>query len=456
VAEEGKQVIYDHKSILERKIECQKCHGGMSVGDGHAPKERCSQCHAEEEKIQRYNDAELMHKNHVTDHKIECRNCHTEIQHKSVSRSELVKPDCRACHSEFHKTQLNMFAGKGGRHVPEHPSSMFEAGLNCQGCHIIHIPQGEFELNGKSSVSNASVCDTCHGKGYSRLLKNWSAQTKKKMGQLQSVISTAKNAILSVRAHRNLDSSKNKITDATFNYNLVKHGRSVHNITYANLLMQKSYDLVIEAVKDIGLNVQLPYFEKSSVIPGECSNCHSGIERKTRQVFGWNFPHYKHVTSQKMVCAKCHSNEGKHGQMIMKRNDCMSCHHQHAQENCTDCHSTQLGIYKSELEFSTLNMPNPMVNDISCQNCHITEDKRLIRPKVDSCIACHDEDYAEIYNEWLEQSAELMSRLREKIKEHNLGKDSNASKLLSILEEDGSRGIHNPDLYQQLIEDALK
>ena len=72
---------FDHARILATGVACQNCHAGAVAGDGFVPKERCNTCHAKLEHIQRYDDLEFVHQKHVTEHKVECTNCHIAIRH---------------------------------------------------------------------------------------------------------------------------------------------------------------------------------------------------------------------------------------------------------------------------------------------------------------------------------------------------------------------------------------
>jgi nitrate/TMAO reductase-like tetraheme cytochrome c subunit len=452
---------YDHAMVLERKIECQKCHGDMMVGDGSVPKNRCSTCHADVEKIKLYSDTDLMHKNHITDHKIECDQCHTEIQHKSVSRTEYVKPDCHACHPDFHNSQLYLFSGSGGKGVPEYPSHMYTAGLNCQACHVFqHLADG-FKEKGEFLIANASSCEPCHGKGYDKILGDWKSMAERKLSQVNKALETARQTIEQNKNKKEYAAARQKLADADFNYKLVKYGKAVHNIVFAERLLEKSYQYAEESMKDVGSTKKLPYFEPvSSIVPGECSNCHVGLEQKDTAVFGWRFSHLVHLKDQKLVCQQCHSHEEKHGQLIIGKQDCMNCHHKDIAAGkapeCKNCHETQHAVYFSELAFSTFKIPNVMANDVSCQDCHQDEQKKLLRPGKAICSNCHEKDYEDMFDQWQTSSRELLDRLREKVKKETLRAGAPAYDLLVLLEKDGSKGIHNPELYEKLIEEALK
>lgn len=463
VAKEGDEtaVPYDHKMVMERNIGCGKCHGTMVVGDGTVPKIRCSGCHADVKKIASYDDTELMHQKHITDHKIECEQCHTEIQHKSVARTEFVKPDCHACHPDFHNAQLFLFTGKGGKGLPDHPSPMYMGGLNCQACHLYHEPADGFRVKGDIVRASAESCEPCHGKGYSKILENWKSQTNRKISQLSNVLGAARRIVENKSSHNGYLDATQKLSDAEYNFKLVKHGNSIHNISFANRLLEKANQSAKESLRDVGSSQKLPYFEvEAGIVPGECSNCHVGFERKTLDVFDWKFSHLVHIQKQKLSCNRCHSNERVHGQLIIGKQDCMSCHHKEDTKgkhpDCKTCHEIQDSVYFSKLAFSTYKLPNVMAADVACLDCHTDENDQLHRPGKTVCSNCHEKDYEEMFDQWETTSLELLNELKRIVKNKGLRKGDPAYDTLLLLQKDGSKGIHNPELYEKLVEEALK
>ena len=459
---ETEKVLYDHKFVLEKKIECQKCHGEMVVGDGTVLKVRCNNCHFEKEKIKQFDNTELMHKNHITDHKIECDQCHTDIQHKSIARTDFVKPDCNSCHPDFHKTQLDLFTGKTGRGLPEHPSPMFTAGLNCQACHVYHKDADGFSGKGESMVAKGESCDSCHGKGYSQLLDSWKSQSDKKLSQLLTVLSFANNILNKNTERTNYVPAKLKVDDAVYNINLVKFGLPIHNISYSNILLTKAYDFIVDALKDIKYKGKIPEFNRDTNIdPGQCSNCHADIENRVKKIFDWDFTHKTHITDQKLKCDKCHSNEAGHGQLIIHKQDCMSCHHKENEEkkdlSCKNCHDSQYALYYSIIPHTTYKTPNIMFEDVACMDCHRDDNDKLYKPDKTVCTKCHeDKEYEDMFNEWKSNGLDIINKLKNKVKVEKLRKGDPAYDMLKLLEKDGSKGIHNPELYEMIYKAVLK
>jgi len=457
---ENSNLVYDHTMVVERKIQCQKCHGSMIVGDGSVPKNRCNMCHADREKIKMYSNSDLMHKNHITDHKIECDQCHLEVQHKSVSRTENVKPDCHTCHPDFHHSQLNMFTGKGGKGIPEYPSHMYLAGLNCQACHI-YLKPARFKERGEYLQAHGGSCKPCHGPGYDKLLDTWKGLANRKLSQISNVLTVANRVVDGKKNKKGYSEAKEKLESADYNYKFVKYGTAVHNIVYATRLLDKAYRFARESLQDVGSKRALPAFDLTeNLVPGECSNCHIGLEKKVSKIFGWEFSHIPHVKKQKLSCHHCHSQKEKHGQLVIGKQDCMNCHHKTVSEgketSCQVCHDTQQSIYSSQLAFFTYKIPNVMIEAVTCRDCHQHENNEIVRPGKSVCSNCHEKEYEEMYTEWESVSIEKLNQLREKVKKEKLKQGDLAYDVLQLLEKDGSRGIHNPELYETLLEEALK
>ena len=238
---------------------------------------------------------------------------------------------------------------------------------------------------------------------------------------------------------------------------MVKFGNSIHNISFANRLLDQSYKLLLKSLGEKGKLITIPKFSmESNIVPGECSNCHSGIELRTAKIFDWDFPHSKHLNGKELTCRNCHSNKAVHGQLIIRKNDCMDCHHnKNSKKECVDCHQIQKSIYEGKLEHLTLDIPNVMVNDVECSDCHVDGNDEIIRPTKEKCSDCHEEDYEEMHIEWLNSTTELIDKLKKKIEDEKLQSGNRVYDLYKLLLKDGSKGIHNPELYEKLISELI-
>lgn len=95
----SKYTNFNHTFHLNQGYNCITCHINISLGaNAVIPKNRCFSCHTSREGVKRYDDFEFIHKNHVTNNKIACYNCHSEVKHSPVVKNNL----CAICHSEEH------------------------------------------------------------------------------------------------------------------------------------------------------------------------------------------------------------------------------------------------------------------------------------------------------------------------------------------------------------------
>ena len=85
---------------------------------------------------------ELLHRVHVTDHKVECSLCHEPILHSMPDESAAAPLYCGSCHEDKHSGILKMFGGAGAKGVVPMPSPMYRAHVGCNGCHIIRSSEG--------------------------------------------------------------------------------------------------------------------------------------------------------------------------------------------------------------------------------------------------------------------------------------------------------------------------
>ena len=82
-------------------------------------------------------------------------------------------------------------------------------------------------------------------------------------------------------------------------------------------------------------SIDLP--KQVHIIRSECNLCHKGFEGYQGKIYGIAFPHQRHLKPD-MPCEECHSNRQKHGAILLKRQECLKCHHEKVQADCSVCH----------------------------------------------------------------------------------------------------------------------
>ncbi|MEK7330764.1 MAG: cytochrome c3 family protein, partial [Candidatus Eisenbacteria bacterium] len=148
-------VAFDHSQVRRLDMDCRSCHAGVVRGEGNVPRERCLTCHNQPDRLAELGNRDLLHRMHVTEHKVDCMNCHLQIEHgrapppavahaggdaAGATGGEVVAEAagataCASCHGSGHTPQQDLYAGIGGRGLPRTPGPMYLAGVTCEGCH---------------------------------------------------------------------------------------------------------------------------------------------------------------------------------------------------------------------------------------------------------------------------------------------------------------------------------
>lgn len=447
---------YNHNTIVESKIECLSCHTNVIKGKGEVGKERCFQCHFEDNKLDKYNDTEFMHSTHIAKHSMSCGYCHSPIKHKVEKMDVNTPPDCQSCHSGAHTSMVNLYAGEKGFNTEPSPSSMFLSGIDCKGCHVLHETTSK---NVNVDKSREDACDKCHGQGYGKLIKQWEASSVKRLGVIKSIYNTA-NSIVKNSSSSRKNEALLKLDEAMHNIKTVDVGKSVHNIQFADKLLVGSYGIMKEALQIVGSAKQLPEFKASTeYVPNECYNCHGGIQEVKVNVFGKTFSHNTHIVKQRLQCDRCHSNSKKHGELIISQNSCNTCHHNNAKSNesCSNCHGVQAQTYNGTLNGK--NEPDVMKQaGVVCTDCH-QEKGAIYKPDDKICAKCHDAEYSKMMAEWKTDVSKSSGTLREIISKINMDNDAEvieAKNLLNKISAFRSLYVHNYGLISDLLSQRKK
>ena len=456
-------IRYDHTAVFLNNFSCDKCHSEVIQGDGDVPRENCYKCHFEQERLDRYGETDVVHKMHIAANKIECDQCHLPIQHK-IDKDIETLADCKTCHTGSHEAQKILFTGQGGKGVGHSiPNVMFEKGLSCKGCHIFHETRGGQLVKSDTLTSAAAACESCHGRGFGRILQNWERATASRLAEVRAVYA---QAAAEVAASPKKGAAQPLLDEASFNFDIVDRGKSVHNMTYAQELLGAAVAKIRGALAAVGSTTSpaiSPDLTRQS--PSSCLSCHAGIEEIAAPAFGMSFPHKPHIIRQKLDCTKCHSIARKHGEFIANKAACASCHHQDPAQECGGCHGVQKALFEGG-PWAGLKAPKDIMAQAGtdCAACHLDKDKKIVRPGADACIACHDENYRKTFDEWRETTRQRIAELRAAVHEaYKRAQDEPAKAklkpaedLLSFLDTDGSSGIHNYAFLEEALTAATK
>ncbi len=371
-------LTFNHADVGRFGMDCTWCHARPEGSDGDVPRERCVTCHNEARHLEQYGNSDLLHRKHVTEHKVDCMDCHLELRHVAPPRIEAAATACGACHQQGHSPQMSLYTGVGGRGVGPMPSPMFLAGVRCEGCHIA-IPGQPADVHRASDVS----CMSCHGPTYRRIYLAWKEEMEARTGAVERQMAQTAPA-----AGRRAPAS---LTDARFNLDLVMKGRGIHNVDYAYALLRRAHE-DLNAARAAGGLPALPRPWKDVPYRSPCLGCHQGIEARRGTVFGRAFAHEPHVLRAKLDCASCHRPhaERERGEVVrFEAAGCDSCHHKEAKADCLACHSgvrgRKVASFRGEFDHAF------HLDEVgqACADCHELAPAGTATLKQETCATCH-------------------------------------------------------------------
>lgn len=414
---------FNHRKYIVRGVSCEKCHVSVVQGDGHVPEGKCVECHNEPEILSAKYTSESLHKNHVTDHKIECSNCHSALRHEIGQLPTLAHPAaiCDRCHSkEMHLGPKDIYRGTGGIGIPESPSLMFTANLDCVTCHR-KAEESDAALHTTKYAERAieRACVDCHGPGFDDTLKHWKNllaraenDTNQRIFNVQKMLyDLEKNMAGSARFRK----AQNLVNEARHNYSVVLLGKGVHNIEYAIKLLTVANNKTEQASAIMDSN----YHPRELRAEMTCTTlCHVGIEKRSVPFNDIQFSHSVHTVGLGLKCSDCHSPREDHGKTSMKT--CAQCHHgkESRKVSCQECHVATKRIVEGKGGLGTKEIPSPKLGTVKCTDCHhgtVAKKKDSFDTIKKRCIECHDESYGEMAIQWKATSEELLKRVSSKM-----------------------------------------
>jgi len=258
--------VFKHTEYVGRGVTCENCHSDSIKGEGAVSKQVCWTCHNQTSQVARYSETHFLHDTHVTQHKVDCTSCHSQIQHNltagapkmvqtaSGSHLEADSGSCSRCHEQTHGGPAELFRGTGARGLPDMPSPMFRAQVDCIACHRAKLQSGATAaVVGQTFVAVQESCNYCHGTKYEGVLDVWKDVIKKEVIRAEVAYAETKAAVDKaglqgtdlLKANRLLD-------DADHNIQFVKLGRGVHNVNYSTAALNVAIDSCNEVKRLIG------------------------------------------------------------------------------------------------------------------------------------------------------------------------------------------------------------
>ena len=252
--------LFNHKDFLDRGVACENCHSDSIKGDGDVPRQVCGHCHNKADHLGRYGDTEFLHATHVTDRKVECTHCHTQIEHRLNTTKGDAIGACATCHEGSHGGPTALYRGVGGRGVPDMPSPMSRTQVDCIACHRHReLPGDVAAVVGQTFTAVSESCTYCHGPKYDKTLAEWheriaglQAASDEVYAQAEAAVEQADLPPAALRRARIL------LADARHNRRLVELGRGVHNVNYATALLSTADEFCQRAVDIVDRGPETP------------------------------------------------------------------------------------------------------------------------------------------------------------------------------------------------------
>ncbi len=382
---------FNHKRYIKRGIKCETCHTSVISGDGHIPEYACMQCHNKREIIEAKYTPEALHRNHVTDHKVECFTCHSAIKHEIGKKHPegMKTAECGQCHSgKIHNSMLAMYQGKGAKLTEDIPNRMAVLNMDCNVCH----------KHDKSRAALVDRCKDCHGSLTDGMVERWRKNSKAAQEDILKLI----NELKGVAQKTDIGfSAKKKLDDAVFNYRFLAQGVPVHNIVYATEVARKTK----ETLSEVKARMEGKPFKagKSGLT---CTDmCHGDLGEKKIPFGKVAFQHMIHAEDE-TTCLKCHSPYSNHGNTMYQ--GCSECHHGKGsgKVGCVDCHRAQGAMVKAK---------GSLHSKVACIKCHgavAAGKKEGVGEIKSSCRQCHDKEYTAMADEWVEQGKKIEETLK--------------------------------------------
>ena len=387
---------FNHKKFVKRGVKCETCHTNVVTGDGHVKENACLQCHNKREILDAKYTQEFLHKNHVTDHKVECFLCHTSIKHGVVKAHSVMGDfgECAKCHKAgIHEASLSMYLGKGAKLTKGMPDRKALLNMDCSVCH----------KPGTSFTSAQNACKECHGSFTDGMVERWKKLVITKQDDLQKDITGFHEA---AKQGDKASTPSGKVLDQVLqNQELIKKGNTVHNILYGlNIIATNKNALANAKAKETGDKSISAQYKMTCTEP-----CHSNINEKKIPFGAVFFTHEMHAEGEKS-CQKCHGSYENHGQTKYK--GCSECHHGDGmgKVSCKDCHKA---------EDTMLRAKGSAHAKIACFECHSTikqakkaGEKETISSIRGNCVRCHKKGYDVKADEWMKKNKEITAQCK--------------------------------------------
>jgi nitrate/TMAO reductase-like tetraheme cytochrome c subunit len=279
----GGGVMFSHDLAYERGVDCENCHGDLIRGRGEVPRERCGVCHNRPEDLAKIDDHVFLHQKHVTDHKVDCMDCHLTIDH-SLDRMKIehAASDCASCHPDHHRDQVNMLRGMGGKSIPPQSNGMQSVRVECRTCHRFKQEGPTGAVLWKASIE---VCTSCHDASSLPRFQAYQERLKAGLEEMESSAKLAREALTTAKLpEAQATSLADRLETIQHDLAFLRSANGIHNVHYATTLTSTALERLTAMCRELKLpepKVELPPFmAPAKAAPGKPSSAEPGGKAK--------------------------------------------------------------------------------------------------------------------------------------------------------------------------------
>ena len=199
-----------------------------------------------------FNDIKFSHETHIAGNGQKCSDCHSPRE----NHGKTIMKNCAECHhgkgtkkvkcDDCHAFVKKLIQGKGGIGVKERPSNKLDT-VACIDCHRAILTKKKDTLEAVKKR-----CIECHDPSYGEMAVRWKATSEDLLKKLEPKMAKVKEEIdrIDLRGGHTFVFLK-LYGEAEFNYNSAKNGKGVHNLEYAEELLEFANRRLDEAMKQI-------------------------------------------------------------------------------------------------------------------------------------------------------------------------------------------------------------
>ncbi len=230
----------NHTVYVEKDIDCRFCHMDVVQGSGDVILENCSSCHRGTGTVTGLEPVEDLHRRHVTDHEVECEDCHSIIRHISPETRIAFADGCGSCHRDRHRDILSLYQGTGAEDIEGNPSPMYLANVECIACHQLSSDFSGDVMESSVPVMKASesTCDPCHETGRGNMVSAWKQDIERIMNEVSDKLERTETALSSQEGSGPEKQARVLLIKSRRNLAFIRAGIPVHNYDYVVKILE--------------------------------------------------------------------------------------------------------------------------------------------------------------------------------------------------------------------------